>query len=241
MSEDKSLNDKRQRDFDDLQHEVAGRDVGRISRFLGEGHPNSPEAKRKKAEQERTRHRLAMLLQDPIYRARYDDTWEALRRAELASDRALDHLAEQIAQAQLTLDQMEDDAARLPDGTMAFRDAAGVVRRADGSVVDDTLAATILWEGNEPSYEDYLAAQDRLAGLQNDRHDVERYQTDVLGTARDRMTDEANPPSLDELDRIMRSFEAEAPAIVVASIASAEEAAPSTPAMSQIALPTLGD
>ncbi len=115
MSDERDKADRRQRDFDDLQHEMTGRDVGRISRFLPEGDPRSAEAKRRKSERERVRHQLAMLLQDPIYRARYDDTWDGLRRAEAATDRALDALTEQIALAQSALQQMEDDAAALPD------------------------------------------------------------------------------------------------------------------------------
>ena len=214
MSEKSDIADRRQRDFDDLQNEATGRDVGRISRFLAEGDARSAEAKRRTAEREQTRRSLALLLEDPIYRARYETTWDALRQAEMASDRALDHLTEQITHATSALQQMEDGAARLPDGTMVFRDETGMVRRADGTAIGETLTATILWDGHEPSYEDYVAARERLASLEDAQRSVERYQTDVVGAARERLDDEENPPSLEELDAILGNIEARMPEVV---------------------------
>ncbi len=41
-----SINDKRQLDFDDLQRETSGQDVGRMARFLGENDPRSVAGKR---------------------------------------------------------------------------------------------------------------------------------------------------------------------------------------------------
>ena len=227
----------RKRDFDDLQNELAGRETGRQERFFP-GDERSASAERKKQGSEQAfRSMLDMLLADPVYRARYEQVMTRLREAEQATEAALDRISNLIGETEDAVRDMEDRAAKLPDGTMVFRDANGVVRRADGSVVEAYLVDTILWSGNEPSYEDYRAQQDRLADLEESRAEVERYRDDVLGPARDRITDASNPPSLDELDAIMDDIENEMPEI-------AREPAPShaeAPEVEsgQIAIPTL--
>lgn len=240
MADESDIAVKRQEDFDDLQRELSGQDVGRIGRFLSEGDVRPPDAKRKKAEREHARRTLAMLLEDPIYRARYDDTMAALRRAEAATERVIEELTEQLGVALSALQQIEDNAARLPDGTMVFRDEAGVVRRADGSALDDALVSTIVWDGDEPSFEDYVAANEQISSLQTNLIDVGRYQTDVLGTARGELTDERNPPSLEEIDRIFANIEHAAPHSVTAAMPN-EHSATSEPGPVSYALPTLGN
>ena len=205
---------KRRQDSDDFQNELAGRETGRQQRFFPDDE-RSPRAERKKQGSEQAfRSMLDMLLADPVYRARYEQVMTRLREAEQATEAALDRISHQIGETQDTLQDMEDRAARLPDGTMVFRDANGVVRRADGSVVEAYLVDTILWTGNEPGYEDYRAQQDRLAGLEESRAEVERYRDDVLGPARDRVTDDSDPPSLDELDGIIADIETNMPSAV---------------------------
>ena len=228
---------KRRQDSDDFQNELAGRETGRQQRFFpDDGH--SPRAERKKQGSEQAfRSMLDMLLADPVYRARYEQVMTRLREAEQATEAALDRIHHLIGETEDTLRDMEDRAAKLPDGTMVFRDANGVVRRSDGSVVEAYLVDTILWTGNEPSYEDYRAHQDRLAGLEESRDEVERYRDDVLGPARDRVTDASDPPSLDELDAIMDDIENEMPEIARETAPSHAEAAEVE--SSQIAIPTL--
>ncbi|WP_299919454.1 hypothetical protein [uncultured Roseobacter sp.] len=140
------------RDFDDLQNEIAGRETGRRARFLKDG-PGSEAAKKKERDtQHRELTRLAQLLNDPVYRAKYDSVLQQLSDAEQATEAAIDKLTDQIDDAQSELNDMMNNAARLPDGTRVFRDADGVVGREDSSVVEDHLADTILWTGNEPSF-----------------------------------------------------------------------------------------
>ena len=230
----------RQQSFDDLQNEVADRETGRQRRFLPAADERSPNGERKRQEAGQAyQSMLEVLMADPVYRARYDGVMNRLRDAEQATEAALDRISRMMDETEDAIEDMEDRAARLPDGAMVFADASGTVRRADGSIVPDHLVDTILWTGNEPSYEDYNAQQGRLADLEEARTEVEQYRDDVLGPARDRMADDDNPPSLDELDEIMDDIEANMPAIV------REEVAPSPPAdqpgveTSQIAVPTL--
>jgi len=240
MRDSSDIADKRQRDFDDLQHELTGRDVGRQRRFLSVEDDRSPEAARKKREREQTRRSLAMLLNDPIYRARHYQAMDALRSAEQAVAEAHRTLDALVDAAQVEIAAMEDTAARLPDGTLVFRDADGVVRQADGTKVDDDLTATILWTGHEPSFEDYIAAQTKLQDLQSSQTDVRRYETDVLGVARNRLTDEENPPSLEELDGIIQSIEAEMPAAVQQASARIDDPVAAPDKTTNVAIPNLG-
>lgn len=127
-------------------------------------------------------------------------------------------------------------------GTAGFShrwNADGVVRREDGSVVEDHLAETILWTGNEPSFEDVQDAKDRLDGLQAALDAANGYQNDVLGPARDSITDPDNPPTLDDLDDIENYIRSKMPKVVQEQIPQTETAAPEV-AMQNIGLPKLG-
>lgn len=141
-SDQKEIAARQRREFDDLQNEIAGRETGRRARFLKDG-PSSEAAKKKERDaQHRALTRLAQLLNDPIYRTKYDSVLQLLSGAEQATEAAIDQLENQIDAAQSELGDMMNNAARLPHGTRVFRDADGVVRCEDGSAVEDHLAET---------------------------------------------------------------------------------------------------
>ena len=221
-----------------MQNEIAGRETGRQHRFRPESEA-SIDAKRKKEAAERVfRSQLEALLADPIYRAKYDDAFRVLRHAERATESAYDELIRLITEAEAILDNMKDRAARLPDGTLVFKDANGIVRRTNGSEVDDVLAGTVVWTWNEPSYEAYRDQQRQLSDLREELGDVERYRQ-KLGSARDRLTDEDNPPTLDELDDIRRDIEDNAPGRVFDHMRELEAPEVSHTETSAMAIPKL--
>lgn len=238
MDMDDASKNKRQRDYDDLQNEMAGRETGRAHRFLPE-EARTAEGARKRRKRLAAEAQLFLMLQDLAYRERYEAVSAALSTAMQATDAVLARLETQILAAQIDVDALTGRAARLPDRTRIYRDAQGVVRREDGSAVDDTLVATIIWTGNEPSFETFTAAQDHLAGLKADREDVTDYQNDVLGPAFDRITDKHDPPSLEELNAILDRVETRMPHAVSRELdrEQSEAAAPSR--TSAIALPPL--
>lgn len=239
MNEDNSLTERRRRDFEDLNNEIAGRDVGRQPRFLG-GRSATAEIERKEREARAFQNRLLELLSDPAYRAKYDATMQALNDADRATEASLSQLDSDIAALQAMLTGMENRAARLPDGTRVFRDANGVVRRSDGSVVEEELAATILWTGDEPSFELYREAQDSLASFEAQRDQVQTYQNDVLGPARDQLTDPDAPPELNGLDGILNGIEASMPDAVRAHLPDDTPSPAKTQDVTAIAIPDLG-
>lgn len=234
------LADRRKTDFDDLQNETAGRETGRISRFLPDGE-GSPQSERKKREADHAlQTALDILMQDPVYRERYDGVLNDLRDAEQATDAALEQNAQMRRETARTIDDMEESAARLPDGALAFRDEDGLVRHTDGSEVDDTLAQTILWTSNEPSFEEYREQQDRLSALTTQQHEVETYRDDVLGSARHRLTDPDDPPELNELDSIQDAFMSGMPSAVAERMPVSDDVHARADATADAVLPTLG-
>lgn len=237
-SNEKQLTALRRQEFDDLQNEIAGRDTGRRHRFLRDG-PVSEHAKRKERDARAFQTRLAELLADPVYQAKYDTTMDTLTDAESAVEAALTQIGLDLANAHSHLEDLQDRAARLPDGSRVYKDANGSVRREDGTTVDAVLVDTILWSGNEPSFEEYETATHNIANLEGDQQDVEGYQNDVLGSARDRLTDQSDPPSLDELDAITESMETAMPDIVQEYVPASQEQAPEVQT-SSISLPKLG-
>lgn len=237
--EQKELAAAQRQEFDDLQNEIAGRETGRRARFLKDG-PGSETAKEKERDARRALKRLAELLNDPVYRAKYDGVMTALQDAERAIETALERITREIDAVGDDIANMQDRAARLPDGTRVYRDVDGNLHREDGSEVDDVLAATIVWSGNEPSYEDYRRARDRLDALLKEKTQAEIYRDDVLGPARDKITDPENPPSLGELDGILDNIQSAMPDGVKSHMADAP--APPQPETDpfSIAIPTLG-
>lgn len=232
--------DKRRReDVEDLQNEIAGRETGRRARFLPNG-PRSEEAERKKREERAFQTRLAELLADPIYRAKYETAIRVLNSAEQATEAALAQIDIDLAAAHDNLRDIQDRAARLPDGTRVYRDADGNIRREDGSLVDAVLVDTILWTGDEPSFEAYRDAVGTIEELERAQKEVEGYRDRILGPSRDRIMDEDNPPSSDELDQIIERLE-DMPDIVRAQMPEVDQSAAPPVASAGMALPSMGN
>ncbi|SDG29109.1 hypothetical protein [Thalassobaculum litoreum] len=202
--------EQRRRIHDDLANETAGRETGRIKRLDHPGEePVGARDRKEKEERDRTASltRLQVLLNDPTYRALYNDTFDQLRTAETATEAALEEAHAALSQTETDLQSTLDNAARLPDGTRVFRDADGNIRTEDGELVSGPDAETIVWKGGEPSYEDLLARRKAEGDARQRVEDLLRYQNDVLGPAHDRMEDPDNPPTPDELKQIQDDIE----------------------------------
>ncbi|GJL94270.1 MAG: hypothetical protein DHS20C05_06750 [Hyphococcus sp.] len=192
---------RRAQDFDDLQNELAGAETGRISRFFNESRRDmEAERQRKKNNTIEFLSNLQAMLQDPEYAARYKGTDDLLKRVEAATQRAL-------SKTERELEEILERAARLPDGTIVFKDQDGNARTEEGAIVDVVIADGILWPDDSPSYDDYTGAKQRVDELRE-------YQVDVLGAAQNELEDEDNPPSLERLEEIQQAVEDRAPSEV---------------------------
>lgn len=232
---DKHL-ERRQRDFEDLQHEQIGREVGKIARFLSDEDDRSPEAKRRKRAKEAEQRRLIELLTDPVYRAMYERLGDQLANAEIKADQTIQRYEAAIHDARMLLEEMEANTARGPQGQPVFRFADGRVVDAEGRDLAPEIAAGITWPENAPSAEEYFGAKEGLVLLENELNQWRGYRTDTLGSIRDRYDNEDDPMSLDDMEDALDRIETERPPMTsIETIAPAEARLSSAPS----AFPTL--
>ncbi|WP_321337361.1 hypothetical protein [uncultured Cohaesibacter sp.] len=205
----------RQQDIDDLNNELRGTNVGRMARFL------SPEARdvvsgenKGKKEFSNLLHltMLDTMLMDDEYRQLYDDAMDRLRVLEEATQRALDKAQIELEKSQEQLRETLERAAML-NGVHVFKDAQGRVWTEHDQRVEDSDADRIEWKGNEPSREEYHADRAKNHASQQSADDIRKYQTDTLGDARERLTDEDNPLTKDELGDLAESMNHRAEAL----------------------------
>jgi len=152
-------------DFNDLQNEMAGNDVGRISRFLT-GDEHGPRAAEKhRAKREAVLSNLQIMMSDPEYAKFYRETEQKLRDTQSSLDTALDMVLSLKAETEAILETALENAAQLPNGERVYKDQNGQVRFEDGTPVADDQAATVVWTGSELSLEEMQAQKTRLEGL----------------------------------------------------------------------------
>lgn len=198
---------KAEQDRDDLNNEMAGREVGRAKRFLP-GDANPASVRRRREQQREFQSGLMALLQsDPEYAALYNDTMDKLRRAEQATEAALVEAKDALSQAKDYYEEGLGNASTLPDGTRVFRDGDGNVRTEDGRLIEGDELDQITWRDGAPSYEDILARRQAIERAEQAIEAIRRYQVDVLGTVRDRLTNEDDPPTMEELEEIQKRIE----------------------------------
>ena len=231
--------DKRtHQDFEDQQNEIAGRDTGRMARF-GVGTSRAQDIKEKERSERAFRDALDRLLADPEYRALYLELGDKLGAAETEADTAIAMIQEQLRLAEQTIDSMQADAARDPDGKPVFQYADGRVVYADGSEVPPEIAEGIIWPEDAPSAEDYFAAKDRRDTLQTQLDDWLIYRNDVLGGIRDRYDDPKNPfPDKDGLNDALDRIEKLAPDANQLHVSQNTNAVPTPSPVSRSMLPT---
>ncbi len=194
------------RDYDDLQNEMAGHEVGRIARFLTEGSPKSADGKRRDKERRSIETQLQIMMADAAYRALFDETVQILHDAQSRIETVFARIDSLRIETEATIEALESRAARLPDGSLVFQDQDGTTRLANGQAVDAELAATILWRGDEPSYEDWAHKQNRAERL-DELESQARTQQVTLGKMQARLDDPDDPPSTDALRRMQEEAE----------------------------------
>ena len=202
---------RRNSDFDDLQNEIAGREVGRVQRFLSLEEAATRGKSQNKGIDAITLSALETLLQDPEYAKLYNEVSDLLSRAESATEAALAHAENDLSKANADLEETMENANRLPDGTAVFRDAQGRIVTEDGRVIEGEEAEGIVWKDNAPSYEDFLAKKRAAEAVRQRVEDLRRYQVEVLGHARDRLNDHDNPPTPEELADLQQDIIQRAP------------------------------
>lgn len=202
-----------ERDRIDLNNEIAGVDTGRAPRFLldTDRDPQSENSEKKKRERA-TNMLLYMLEHDAQYAKQYYEVSEKLKNAQQVAERAMMSIDHRLAESDRSLQFFRDNASKLEDGTRIFKSSNGSIYTEDGQRLDDEKAQTTHISDDAPSWEQYRAAQEKHADLLRSKNNIERYERDVLGPAQERMQDQDNPMTKEELDILAGDIEHKKPA-----------------------------
>lgn len=209
---------RRAQDFDDLQNEASGNEVGRIPRFL------SPEARAILIEKRNGKQSAAMsaldimLLENPEYAEFYGNAMDKLADYEQAAETALTNALDDAERGNVALKDIVERAATLPDGTRVFRDANGEVWSESGEKIARDVAEKIEWQGSEPSREVFLQQLKSNQAHEKAIIDIRLYQSDVLGTTREWMANPDKPPSMEDIQEKFDEIELRMPDSVRAEI-----------------------
>ena len=201
MDED---SERKKQDFDDYNREVSGVNVARMDRFLiGSDNPRSPEVRQRKEREQSLRRQLDILMQNPAFAAAYYAANSAIDETQNKLNAAVSTTAANIERLSNIVRDMEDQTAKLPDGTAVFKTKDGTLKSADGRHLSEAETASLLNPENILEYDAYTAARD---ALNNARARQNRYGEiqEEFDDARDRLDKAETPEELKEIEKDMR-------------------------------------
>lgn len=186
---------------DDYNHAIAGVDVGRMRKHIPQS-ATDPTTGRKETTAERLSRTLQwLLLNDERYARAHKAAVAAVNETMDAAATALSDIKAALKQATTDIEDMLARAASLPDGQKVFRDSEGGVVDENGMRVSNELSDSIIWHGDEPTYDEYREHLDRADDLRRAHDELLGIETE-LGGYQGELIDDENPPSTDRLDNI---------------------------------------
>lgn len=197
-----------QREADRLQDAIAGRETGAVVTALSpENAPGALDKKERDERQRLARHVEAILSDQERYDALFNDTMDLLKQAEIAADQHIIDLKNRITAHEEIFAKKLDGVNRVNDGTaegmIVFKNSNGDIVDKNGErITDQAKIDGIVWRDGAMTYEEYVAGQNKTAELKEALKKVERYRTETLGDARERLTDEENKPDYEEVEEI---------------------------------------
>lgn len=232
----KDADARRRLDELDYNDAISGQDSGRMGRFGGMSRKRD-EQEKKKAEKA-FRDALEQLLQDPEYRALYEELGSRLASAEIEADTVIADLEATLQDLDAQIADMEARAAKGPDGNPVFKLDDGRVVDTSGEDLPPEIADGIIWPPNAPSGDDYFDIKTR----RSDNADLLTrwldYRHDTLGGIRDRYDDRENPQVIDGLRGDLDAIEAIRPSEFSLQPAAPKDVTAALP--NPTAFPTIG-
>ncbi len=173
--------ERKQDDFDNLQHSLSGVETGQQARHgMSKDTSDSVFGDKRKTITEQIRETLAwLLLKDPQYKAAHENFVITVRSAQNSTQSALDRVETELISKRTLMKELLSNAAKLPDGVAVFKDKEGKVRNENGEIISDELAAAIEWSGHEPSYEDYLVLKNQIKNLEQADSELRGIDTEL--------------------------------------------------------------
>ena len=195
--------ERKQDDFDNLQHSLSGVETGQQARHgLSKDTSGSVFGDKHKTITEQIRETLEwLLLNNPAYAEAHKAAMTSLRSAETTVTDALDRLLANLEKEQAIFNEMLERGATLPDGRKVFWDAQGQVKTLDGDIIEYDLATSIQWRGDEPSYEEVIEQKNHINDLQEGINEVRGIETE-LGGIRGELTNNEKPSTLERVDEL---------------------------------------
>ncbi len=227
---------RERQDFTDQQNELMGNETGRRARFLGGA--NARTARLEKERKDRVfRDLLDRLLDDPEYRALYEELGRELSSAEFEADDAISDLEQKLADVRNQIDALENAAARGPDGQPVFKTADGRVVAVDGQELPPEIADGIIWPANAPTAEDYFTLQQNQRDLTDLLDQWRTYRFEVLGDIRDRYDDREKPMTKDDYRNDLARIQDAVPDMSKVELVSVDVKAPEAVPLVNATLP----
>lgn len=195
-------------DRDDLNHEMAGIDAGRIARFLSqEARDYIEEGKNGKNDKKLEKLSLLdiLLMMDPVYSQLYCDVMEKIEEIDRAVNEALAQTERRIGYLEENLADIKERAQRLSDGTLIYKSRDGTVYTDDGVSLSRQELGDVRWAASDPSWEERRETGEALDFAYREKEEIEDYRDNTLQSAKNRMSD--NLPDKDDLEDIIGSLD----------------------------------
>lgn len=212
------MSESKKQELDDYNNEIAGRDTGRIKRFLSQEARNQIKDGKKDKTQEKLSLLDILLMTDPVYARLYSDVMNKIEEIDRAIDKALARIEQRIDYLEEKLSDIQKRAQKLEDGTLIYRSQNGTVFTDDGIVVSQAMLGNVRWKASDPSWEERHETGDNLDSTYKKKEEIEEYRDGALQHAKNRINDRDNPPDKDELQNIRDELYNERPDSVDANM-----------------------
>jgi hypothetical protein len=160
--------------------------------------------------------------QNAAYEAAYQETIKFITDLSHEAETAIDAATNMLDDLRNQSSTMLDATPRWQDDQRLFRDKDGDVRDQHGKIIEGLAAEDVVWPEGAPTYEDWHAVEDRITATQTHLEDWQNLRDNQIAPAQDRMTDEDDPPTIEEMEAMRDSLEALAEPLRQVSQAKAE-------------------
>jgi hypothetical protein len=200
---------------DDLQRELIGVNQSRQKRSGVPQKLAMTDTEKKDSKERLTILTLADLMQDPEYAKLYTETNDLVHRLMRLTEEELDNANASVSKLSEERKELIDNANRLADGRVVFKDENGNVLTEDGDkITDPVLLEGIVFKDGATTYEEFMENKNAMDAALETSDELTRYQVEVLGDALFKLQDTDNPPSKAELKQMQDYVQDQSPDII---------------------------